>query len=162
MPCTYNIVDSFNSLLSVRLWFNFHIMLIVVDINQNMIFYENTNLNLSWPIFCNHKLAIENNTAVEDLIKDLLFKFSGVFLYVEDCSLLKQVIWTSFQRFFNVIDVRWTSKQRCVLTGFVHELLHSLQQGINNKVWLIDVFCLCILNVMIIHSNLTFPFALYF
>ena len=27
------------------------------------------------------------------------------------------VIWTSIQRFLNVMDVRWMSKKRCVLTG---------------------------------------------
>ena len=32
-------------------------------------------------------------------------------------TLLKQVIWTLIQRFLNVMDVRWTLKQRCVLTG---------------------------------------------
>ena len=30
--------------------------------------------------------------------------------------LTQDVIWTSIQRFLNVIDVKWTSKQHCVLT----------------------------------------------
>ena len=36
------------------------------------------------------------------------------------CFLPKQdVIWRSIRRFFNVMDVRWTPKQRRVLTGVV-------------------------------------------
>ena len=43
------------------------------------------------------------------------------FLFVQNkirVSLLAQdVIWMSIQRFLNVMNVRWTLKQRCVLTG---------------------------------------------
>ena len=37
-------------------------------------------------------------------------------------SLLKQdAIWTLIKRFLNVMNIRWTSIQRCVLTGFKHK-----------------------------------------
>ena len=34
-------------------------------------------------------------------------------------TISQDVIWMSIQRFLNVKDLRWTSKQRCVLTGIL-------------------------------------------
>ena len=47
--------------------------------------------------------------------KDFQSVFTDVLWRVD--SLLKDIIWTSIQRLFNVMDARWTLKQRCVLTG---------------------------------------------
>ena len=42
----------------------------------------------------------------------------GVHTLLTQDVIWRVCIWTSIQRFFNVIDVRLTSKQRCVLTGY--------------------------------------------
>ena len=44
-------------------------------------------------------------------------KTFSIYLFYTSQSYAQDVVLTSFQRHLNVMDVRWTLKQRCVLTG---------------------------------------------
>ena len=47
--------------------------------------------------------------------------------YTISSLLTQDVIWTSIRRLLNVMDVRWTSKECCVLTGIPLEISYQLK-----------------------------------
>ena len=49
-------------------------------------------------------------------------------------QLIQDVIWTSIQCYLNFLDIRWTSKQRCLLAGIDLVLLFEKKCYCQNKI----------------------------
>ena len=57
---------------------------------------------------------------VDVVVVDKMETLSRLECYINSVTPLTQdVFWTSIPRFMNVMDARWTSKQRCVLTDIL-------------------------------------------